>query len=134
MGKKVWSCHKYRRAPADSDPIVLFVMSLFPATAVTDDRIASANGAPANDTVCGALRPIDFRLALRRGKCDKDNHGHGALPGDDLAEIATRAEPSPLSKIFDWKRISNSATPAISTSDAEGIGRLITKKEGFFCP
>ena len=63
--------------PPNSDPVVAFVMSLFAATAMTYDRIARTNGAPANDTFCGGLRPVGSLLALHRGKCDKDNRGNG---------------------------------------------------------
>jgi hypothetical protein len=63
--------------PPNSDPVVVFVMSLFPPPAMTYDRIASTKGAPAHDSFCGGLRPIDSRLALRRSKCDKDNRGTG---------------------------------------------------------
>jgi hypothetical protein len=93
--------------PPNPDPVMVFVVSLFAATAMTHDRIARTNGAPANDTFCGGLRPIGFRLALRGGKWDKDNRGNVGPAGGARAEIATRAEPSPPSKIFDWKRISN---------------------------
>jgi hypothetical protein len=82
-------------------------MSLFAPTAMTYDRIARTNRASANDRLRGGLRPIGSGLARRRGKCDKDNRGNGALFGGDLAEIPTQAEPSPPSKISDWKRISN---------------------------
>jgi hypothetical protein len=93
--------------PPNSDPVVVLVMGLFPPTAMTYDRFASTNRAPAKDPFCSGLRPIDCGLAPRCGKCDKDNRGNGALPRGDLAKIPTRVEPSPPSKIFDWKRISN---------------------------
>jgi hypothetical protein len=50
------------------NPVMLFVMSLFPPTAMTHDRIPQANGALAKDPFCASLRPIGFELALRRGK------------------------------------------------------------------
>ena len=84
--------------PPNSDPVVVLVMSLFAPTAMTYDRIARTNGAPAIDSFCGRLRPIDLRLALSRGKCDKDNRGNGGSARGDLGEIATRAEPSSPSK------------------------------------
>jgi hypothetical protein len=76
------------------NPVVVFVMSLFVAAAMAYDRIATTNGAPARDPFCAGLRPIGFRLALRRAKCDKDNRRNGGSAWDDLAEIVTRAEPS----------------------------------------
>ena len=53
--------------PPNSDPVGVFVMSLFLAAAMTDDRIAPANRALAEDHG-GGRRPIRFELALRRGK------------------------------------------------------------------
>jgi hypothetical protein len=50
------------------NPIMVFVMRLFPPTAMTNDRILQANRAPANHPFCASLRPISFQLALRRGK------------------------------------------------------------------
>jgi hypothetical protein len=50
------------------NPVMLFVMSLLLAAAMTNDRILRANWAPANDYFCASLRPIGFPLALRRGK------------------------------------------------------------------
>jgi hypothetical protein len=70
--------------PPNPDPVMVFVVSLFAATAMTHDRIARTNGAPANDTFCGGLRPIGFRLALRGGKWDKDNRGNGGPAGGYL--------------------------------------------------
>ena len=43
-------------------------MRLFLATAMTDDRIAQANRALANDRSRERPRPIRFALALRRGR------------------------------------------------------------------
>jgi 5S rRNA maturation endonuclease (ribonuclease M5) len=106
---------------------MLFVVSLFAATAMTHDRIARANGAPANDTFCGCLRPIGFRLALHGGKWDKDNRGNGGSAGGDLPRSQTRAEPSPPPKIFDWKRISNPRHASYFDSAAEDIGRSTSK-------
>jgi hypothetical protein len=50
------------------DPIMVFVMSLLSAAAMTNDRILRANWTPANDNFCASLRPICFQLALRGGK------------------------------------------------------------------
>jgi hypothetical protein len=47
---------------------MLFIMSLFLAAAMTNDRILRANWAPANDSFCASLGPIGFPLALRRRK------------------------------------------------------------------
>jgi hypothetical protein len=47
---------------------VVFVMSLFAATTMTNDRILQASRAAANDYFCATLRPISLQLALRCGK------------------------------------------------------------------
>jgi hypothetical protein len=74
-------------AAANRDPIMLFVMSLFPSTTVPHDRISQANWAPANDSFSW-FGPIGFQLALRRGKWDKDNRASGgSARWSDLAQI-----------------------------------------------
>jgi hypothetical protein len=55
-------------AAPNVNPVMVFVMSLFAATTMTDDRIPRANRAAANDPFRASLRPIRFQLALRRGK------------------------------------------------------------------
>src|ERR1700694_5141997 len=63
-------------AAVNRDPVMLFVMSLFPSTTVPHDRISQANRTPAKDSF-SRFGPIGFQLALRRGKCDKDNRANG---------------------------------------------------------
>ena len=55
-------------AAPDGDPVMVFVMRLFPPTAMTNDRILPASRAHANESFGASLRPIGFQLALRRGK------------------------------------------------------------------
>jgi hypothetical protein len=50
------------------NPVMVFVMSLFPPTAMTNDRIPQANGAPANDHFCARFCPIGAQVVLRREK------------------------------------------------------------------
>ena len=50
------------------DPVMVFVMSLLPPTAMTNDRILEAYRTPANDSVRAKFRPIGFQFALRRRK------------------------------------------------------------------
>src|SRR5712692_7572662 len=52
---------------ANRDPVMLFVMSLFPSTTVPHDRISHANRTPANDSF-SRFGPIGFQLALRPEK------------------------------------------------------------------
>jgi hypothetical protein len=49
-------------------PVMVFVMSLLPPTAMTNDRILRAYRTAANDYFRASLRPIGFQFALRRGK------------------------------------------------------------------
>lgn len=55
-------------AAPNRNPVVVFVMRLFAATTMTNDRILQANRAAANDYFSASLRPISFQLALRGGK------------------------------------------------------------------
>jgi hypothetical protein len=50
------------------DPVMVFVMSLLPPTAMTNDRILRAYRTAANDSIRASFRPIGFQFALRRGK------------------------------------------------------------------
>jgi hypothetical protein len=52
---------------------MIFVVRLFPATAMTDNRIALTNRALAQDLPSTSLDPIDFEVALRSRKWDKQN-------------------------------------------------------------
>jgi hypothetical protein len=55
-------------AAADRNPVMIFVVDLFPTTAMTDDRVAQANGTLAQDWPSISLDPIGFQIALRRRK------------------------------------------------------------------
>ena len=57
----------------DPDPVVVFIVRLFEAASVADDRIVFTSGtSPQNDL--GATRgPIRFELVRRHGKWDKQN-------------------------------------------------------------
>ena len=67
---------------------------------------------PAHDPFGTSLGPIGFQLALRRGKCDKDNRANGgSARGPDLAQISPRVEPFISLQNLNWKRISNPPTP-----------------------
>jgi len=52
-------------APANRNPVMIFVVGLFAATAMTDDRVAQANGALAQDRPPIRVNPIGFQIALR---------------------------------------------------------------------
>jgi hypothetical protein len=85
-------------ASPNLNPIMVFVMSLFATMA--NDRVQQTNGASTSNLPSACLSPIDFQVALRCRKCDKDNRGNGgAAPGTDPAQgNDPRAEPSPPQK------------------------------------
>jgi len=56
------------KAAADRNPVVIFVVGLLTATAMTDDRVAQANGTLAQDRPSISLDPIGFQIALPRRK------------------------------------------------------------------
>ena len=60
-------------AAANSDPIVVFIMRLFAAAAMTDDGVLAANGAAAHDDLGAGLGPIGFEVVLCGRKWDKQN-------------------------------------------------------------
>jgi len=74
VGKRKYGQEGNRRtarsaeAAPNRNPVMVFVVSLFAAMAMTNDRIARANWAPANDYFYASLRPIGVQLALHRGK------------------------------------------------------------------
>jgi hypothetical protein len=58
-------------AAPNLDPIVVFIVRLFAAASMADDRIASTNGAVPQDGLGALFGPVDFKLALRGEKWDK---------------------------------------------------------------
>jgi hypothetical protein len=66
---------KGTKATSNRNPIVVFVMSLFPTAAMSDYRIAQAYGAPADD-LCADLGPVSIEVVLRRRKWDNENRVH----------------------------------------------------------
>lgn len=69
-------------AAPNPDPIMLLVMRLFAAAAVTDDGVLGANRAAAQDDFGPRLGPIGFEVVLRGRKWDKQNRSNEgfALP------------------------------------------------------
>jgi len=63
-------------ATANPDPIVMFVMRLFAAAAMADDRVLGADRATAQDDFRGCLGPIGFEVVLRGRKWDKQNRSN----------------------------------------------------------
>jgi len=57
----------YADTAPDLNPVMVFVMGLFPSTAMTDHCILLATGAATNNLFCASFRPI-VQLALRCGK------------------------------------------------------------------
>jgi hypothetical protein len=54
------------KAAADRNPVMIFVVGLFTATAMTDDRVAQANGTLAQDRSSIRVDPIGLQIALLR--------------------------------------------------------------------
>src|ERR1041384_4843580 len=80
----------------DLNPIMVFVMGLFAAATMANDRVSQKNGAPANDLPSACDSPIGFQVALRCRKCDKDNRTNALGPA--LAKVMTQRDPSPPQK------------------------------------
>jgi hypothetical protein len=57
----------------DLDPIVMLVVRLLAAAAVTNDRIAFTNRTPAYDVFVAVFCPVDFKLLRRGGNWDKED-------------------------------------------------------------
>jgi hypothetical protein len=56
------------KTAANPNPIVVLIMSLFASATMTDDGILLTNRAPAQNDIRARLGPIDFEVALGRGK------------------------------------------------------------------
>jgi hypothetical protein len=97
------------KAASNPDPIMVFVMRLFAASAVTDDGVLGADRAPSQDDLRAGFGPIGFGIDLIGGKWDKENRTRrGSARAGDLAKIGTRVEPLLPSKNLNWKRITPS--------------------------
>ena len=89
---------RWADAAPETDPIVLFVVSLFASAAVTDDGLASAMWASPKGDDGGNSGPIGLEVVLRDGKCDKENRSVGATLLGDLPRSKPEAEPFPFQK------------------------------------
>jgi len=54
-------------ASPDRNPVMIFIMSLFTAPTMANDRVQQTNRALADEPFCACLRPIGWQLALRCG-------------------------------------------------------------------
>ena len=52
----------------DFDPVVVFIMSLFAAATMANDRVQQTNRALADELFCACFGPLGFRVALPCGK------------------------------------------------------------------
>jgi len=57
----------------DPDPVVVFIVRLFEAASVADDRIVFTSGTSPQNDLGAACGPIRFELVRRHGKWDKQN-------------------------------------------------------------
>ena len=55
-------------ASPDRNPVMIFIMSLFAAPTMANDRVPPTNWALADEPFCAGLRPIGWQVALRCGK------------------------------------------------------------------
>jgi hypothetical protein len=55
-------------ASPDRNPVMIFIMSLFAAPTMANDRVQQTYRALANERFCACLRPISWPVALRCGK------------------------------------------------------------------
>ena len=65
----------WQRARRDPNPVVMFIVRLLAAAAVTDDGITFANRASPQHDVLAVASPIGFELVWRGRKWDKKNRG-----------------------------------------------------------
>jgi hypothetical protein len=74
VGRREWRQEGERLAAptattaANLDPIMVFIVSLFPSATMTDDGILHANRASAHDSSRARLAPVGLKVALDRGK------------------------------------------------------------------
>src|SRR5262245_64927497 len=87
-------------AAANPDPIMVFIMRLLAAAAVTDDGVLGTNGASAQDDSRARLSPIGFEVVLGRRKWDKQNRSNEGFARLDTWEdlSAKTRSPSLLNK------------------------------------
>jgi hypothetical protein len=69
------------KAATNPDPIMVLIVRLFAAAAMTNDGILSANRAMAQDDLHAGLGPIGIEVELRRREWDKQNRSNEAPPG-----------------------------------------------------
>jgi hypothetical protein len=95
-------------AAADLNPVVIFVVCLFPPAPMADNRFAQTHRAQAKNRPSARVCPVGFEVALRSRKCDKQYRDRGApLVTLTLPGFRTRRRgPSPPEEDPNWKRIS----------------------------
>jgi hypothetical protein len=94
------------------DPVMLFVMSLFPSTTVPHHRISHANRTPTQNFF-RRFGPIGFQLTLRHREWDKNNRANGeALLEGILHRPDSRTGPSSPCEISTGKEYRIRATLA----------------------
>ena len=79
----------------DPDPVVVFIVGLFAAASMADDRIAFTNRASPQDDFRLARGPLRFELVRRDRKWDKRNRSLLELPGIHLPRSRPEAELLP---------------------------------------
>ena len=97
--------HRLQRPRRIPDPIMVLIVRLFAAAAMTDDGILGANRAMAQDDLHAGLGPIGFKVELRRREGEQQNRSEEgpARPGY-LARSTGRREALPPTQISAWKK------------------------------
>lgn len=109
------------KAAPNRNPIVMFVMSLFAAAAMTDDGVLVADRASAQDDVGAGFGPIGIGIDLPGGKWDNENRSKGALPGP-VTLPRSGPERSLTSQVKESQLEKNSAFPwRLSVRAARGL-------------
>jgi hypothetical protein len=96
---------KVAKSAPDENPIMIFVVSLFAAAAMADDRIAFTSWASPQNNPGASGGPIGFRVVLPGGKWDNKNRSKWGLCEAGPAKIGAEAEPSSYTKLSTGKRI-----------------------------
>jgi len=92
---------------ADPYPVMIFIVRLLTAVAMTDDGIAHTNRTLPQDDLVAVSSPVSFKLVRRGRKWDKENRSSLELcpPGVDPPRSEPEAELLPPEAKSNWKRI-----------------------------
>ena len=94
---------KSKRRPAigaatamNPNPVVILVVRLLAAAAMTNDRITFTNRTPAYDVFVAVFRPVDFKLFRRNGDWDKEDRNRKGASQTDVDPPRSQPAAKPL--------------------------------------